>query len=77
MIQAPVTRVSDILERNSHLATLLDNEWIYLMVMDPKQENEIFKYKKGLQWESISNNKESAAVRKMEPSSLVSTELAI
>lgn len=77
MIQAPVTRVSAILERNSHLATLLDNEWIYLLVMDPKQENEIFKYKKAMEWVSMSKDKESGVVRKMEPSSLASTELAI
>jgi len=54
-IQAPITRVSDILSRNTNLKSLLDNEWIYLMVMDPKQNNEIFKYKKSLQWVSTSD----------------------
>jgi len=77
MIQAPISRVSDILERNSHLATLLDNEWIYLMVMDPTQENEIFKYNKALEWASVSNDKASGTIRKMEPSSFNPTELAM
>ncbi len=53
MIQAPITRVADILVRNEHLKTLLDNQWIYLMVMDPNQKNNVFKYKKELQWDSI------------------------
>ena len=77
MIQAPISRVSDILERNSHLATLLDNEWIYLMVMDPTQENEIFKYNKAMEWASVSNDKASGTIRKMEPSSFNPTELAM
>ncbi len=55
VIQAPIARVSDILARNSNLKTLLDNEWIYLMVMDPNQNDGIFKYEKSLQWESVSN----------------------
>ncbi len=55
MIQAPIARVSEILTRNGNLKTLLDNEWIYLMVMDPKQSNEIFSYKKSIQWMSVSN----------------------
>jgi uncharacterized protein YbcC (UPF0753/DUF2309 family) len=50
MIQAPIARVSDILSRNSNLKTLLDNEWIYLMVMDPTSNNEISKYNKSMQW---------------------------
>ena len=50
MIQAPVARVSDILLRNEHLKNLLDNEWIYLMVMDPLDKNNIYKYEKNLNW---------------------------
>ncbi|MFD2562344.1 DUF2309 domain-containing protein [Aquimarina rubra] len=57
MIQAPINRVSDILLRNENLKTLLDNEWIYLMVMDPKQNNGIFRYKKSIQWELMSDAK--------------------
>ena len=56
-IQAPVSRVSEILARNGNLKTLLDNEWIYLMVMDPTEENEIFQYKKSMQWTSVSISK--------------------
>lgn len=54
MIQSPINKVSEILTRNENLKTLLDNEWIYLMVMDPTSENEIFKYKKSIQWELAS-----------------------
>ena len=51
IIQAPITRVSEILARNENLKTLLDNEWIYLMIMDPNQKNEIFRYRKSIRWE--------------------------
>ncbi|EPR65336.1 DUF2309 domain-containing protein [Cyclobacterium qasimii] len=74
-IQAPINRIADILERNNHLKSLLDNEWIYLMVMDPMQKNEIFKYKKTLKWESASSNKASGTQRTLNTSTL--TELAV
>ena len=54
MIQAPIERVSGILSRNENLKILLDNEWIYLMVMDPLKENRIKRYKKNMEWLSIS-----------------------
>jgi uncharacterized protein YbcC (UPF0753/DUF2309 family) len=41
LIQAPVSRVNDILSRNKNLQNLLDNEWIYLMVTDPLNKNNI------------------------------------
>jgi uncharacterized protein len=56
LIQAPVERVTDILSRNEHLKTLLDNEWIYLMVMNPLKENKIYHYQKNLNWISASKN---------------------
>jgi uncharacterized protein YbcC (UPF0753/DUF2309 family) len=34
--------------RNEHLKTLLDNEWIYLMVMDPLNGNKIHHYQQNL-----------------------------
>ena len=55
VIQAPIQRVSTILENNEHLKSLLDNEWIYLMIIDPKQQNNIFTYCKDLQWEVPKN----------------------
>ena len=54
VIQAPVARVSEIIARNEGTKTLVDNEWIHLLVADPTQNNQIFKYKKSIQWESIS-----------------------
>jgi uncharacterized protein YbcC (UPF0753/DUF2309 family) len=50
VIQAPVRRVSEILLRNDHLKQLLDNQWIYLMVMDPLQKNSIMRYEKNMNW---------------------------
>lgn len=57
VIQAPITRVSEILVRNENLKTLLDNEWIYLMVMDPTQKNQIVRYTKSIKWLSTSEMK--------------------
>ena len=77
MIQAPIARVSEILLSNSNLKTLLNNEWIYLMVMDPKQNNEIFRYEKSIKWTSVSNKKESETVQEKEVKELVLAELAL
>lgn len=77
MIQAPIDRVSEILLMNNNLKTLLDNEWIYLMVMDPKQNNEIFRYKKSLKWTSVSSKKESETVQQEEIKELVLAELVL
>jgi uncharacterized protein YbcC (UPF0753/DUF2309 family) len=50
VIQSPKDRIEAILSRNENLTTLLDNEWIYLMVIDPLKGNRVEKYKKGMEW---------------------------
>jgi hypothetical protein len=52
LIQAPRKRIQDILEKFPHLKSLLDNEWIYLLVMDPTQNNEITLYQESMHWTS-------------------------
>ncbi|PNQ72040.1 DUF2309 domain-containing protein [Hanstruepera neustonica] len=54
VIQAPISRVSEILLRNDNIKTLFDNEWIYLMVLDPTDNNNFHYYEKRLVW--ISEN---------------------
>jgi uncharacterized protein len=61
MIQAPLERVTDILTRNEHLKNLLDNEWIYLMVMDTLNENTIVRYQKNLNWTAV-NEKDKVEI---------------
>lgn len=46
VIQAPKEWVADIIQRNEQIKTLLDNEWLYLMVMDPSKSNEMINYHK-------------------------------
>jgi uncharacterized protein YbcC (UPF0753/DUF2309 family) len=53
LIQAPKTRIEDILTRNENLRTLLDNEWIYLMIMNPLEDDKVEKYLKGMSWEPV------------------------
>jgi uncharacterized protein YbcC (UPF0753/DUF2309 family) len=66
-IQAPLARVSDILLRNEHLKNLLDNEWIYLMVMDPLNGNKMHHYQQSLNWDSASQKKNTNNVVEMMP----------
>ncbi|NER11588.1 hypothetical protein SAMN06265375_10346 [Muriicola jejuensis] len=53
LIQAPESRVEEILNRNDHLKTLLENEWIYLLVMDPTQSNQVRRYGAKMQWQAM------------------------
>lgn len=50
LIQAPLDRINNILLSNENLKTLLDNEWIYLMAMDPLDKNKIKQYHKNMEW---------------------------
>ncbi|WP_027137845.1 DUF2309 domain-containing protein [Gaetbulibacter saemankumensis] len=50
VIQAPLSRVSSILVKNENLKSLLDNEWIYLLVMDPADNNKWYQYERNLNW---------------------------
>ena len=53
IIQAPLEHVQDILSRNEHLQNLLDNQWIYLMVIDPSLHNEVIRYHVKEEWSPI------------------------
>lgn len=53
VINAPIDRVSEIVVRNENIKSLLDNEWIYLLVMDPVQQNQLFQYDKSVKWISL------------------------
>lgn len=50
IIHAPVERVESILRKNKHLQTLLDNEWMYLKVIDSMDSNEFKTYSKNYNW---------------------------
>jgi uncharacterized protein YbcC (UPF0753/DUF2309 family) len=63
-INAPLPRIIDILERNNHLKTLLDNEWIYLLVMDPTENSKIKKYEKNMNWSLLSNKNKQPITKK-------------
>jgi hypothetical protein len=57
VIHAPISRVSEILLRNENLQDLLNNEWIYLMVMDPLDGNNIQQYGQNGNWISVKTAK--------------------
>ncbi len=56
IIQAPLDQVKSIIAKNENLKALADNEWIYLIVMDPLQGGTFYRYeKKG--WSSTFDEK--------------------
>lgn len=50
LIQAPKEKIQEILLKNYNLKSLLDNEWIYLLIMDPTKNNLIDRYQKNINW---------------------------
>ena len=68
LINAPVTRITAILEKNNKLKELLNNEWIYLMVMDPTQNNQVVKYEKAMQWVAEATKKVDLKSEKIDES---------
>jgi len=57
IIQAPLTRVEEILDRNHQLKSLIQNEWIYLMIMNPLMANQISCYQISGKWALIGGEK--------------------
>jgi uncharacterized protein YbcC (UPF0753/DUF2309 family) len=51
VIHAPVERVTDILADHDEVATLLDNNWLSLTVVDPTQDHRAFHYEEDLEWQ--------------------------
>ena len=62
IIQAPLKRVEQILDRNFQLKCLIKNEWIYLMVMDPLTSNQISCYQSSGKWVLIGGEKSEQIV---------------
>ena len=53
VVHAPVERVTGILADHEGLATLLDNGWLSLTVVDPTQKHRAFHYDGALDWEPM------------------------
>ncbi|MFB6141028.1 MAG: DUF2309 domain-containing protein [Halosimplex sp.] len=51
VIHAPVDRVAEVIRSNEAVATLLDNGWISLTVVDPEQDDAAVHYRGDLEWE--------------------------
>jgi uncharacterized protein YbcC (UPF0753/DUF2309 family) len=57
IIQAPLERIKEILNRNANLKSLIENEWIYLMVMDPLTFNQMSCYQNSGKWTLVGNER--------------------
>jgi len=50
IIQAPIERIEQILLKNAQLKQLIINEWIYLLVINPQDDNQIHLYQSDESW---------------------------
>ena len=50
VIHAPVERVTGVLSEHDEVTALLDNGWLSLTVVDPRQDHQAFHYAGGLRW---------------------------
>ncbi len=66
IINAPLNRVESILKQNNHLQTLLDNEWMYLKVMDSADSNQFKTYKKNYHWSLDGTRSSDQNIEKIE-----------
>lgn len=58
LLQAPLQRVKQILKSNPETLRLLpENNWIYLMVLDPLQDNCVFTYQKNMNWQHLNEER--------------------
>jgi uncharacterized protein YbcC (UPF0753/DUF2309 family) len=53
VVHAPVDRVTEVLSNNADLASLLDNNWLSLTVVDPQQDHRAFHYEGDLNWRPV------------------------
>ena len=54
VVHAPTDRVTGLLADHDDLATLLDNGWLSLTVVDPERDHRAFHYAGDLEWTSMS-----------------------
>jgi hypothetical protein len=54
VVHAPTDRVTAVLADHDDLATLLDNGWLSLTVVDPERDHRAFHYAGDLEWTSMS-----------------------
>ncbi len=66
IIHAPLGRVELILRKNKHLVTLLDNEWMYLKVIDSNDSNDFKTYKKNYNWSRDAKSTSDYSIEKTD-----------
>jgi len=66
VVHAPVERVTEILADHEEVASLLDNGWLALTIVDPTQDHSAFEYAGDLEWTPLSE-KETASPEPVVP----------
>lgn len=67
VVYAPLSRVAEIIARNTILQHFFDNGWVTLTVIDPKDSN-VRRYKPGKIWQDWSSQNVNGAAENGEPS---------
>ena len=52
VIQAPLNKVREIVSRNPETKKLIENQWIYVMVLDPTEDNMIYDLRSDISFKS-------------------------
>jgi len=66
IIEAPIKRVEQILQQHNHLKSLLDKEWIYLLLLDPNENGKIKRYTQHMQWETLEDSLKESGIENEE-----------
>jgi uncharacterized protein YbcC (UPF0753/DUF2309 family) len=64
VVHAPVERVTDVLSDHGTPARLLDNDWLSLTAVDPRQDHRAFHYDGDLDWTPVSDGTEREPARR-------------
>ncbi len=62
IIQAPKERIAQVLRQNANHKMFLDNQWIYLIALDPNNNNIAERYEKDINWKAVNEVNDFAAV---------------
>ena len=63
VIAAPRERVNTIILNNPDIKNLIDKEWIYLMVVDPIQNDRMELYRKNMNWSVLSEGNNAPSIK--------------
>lgn len=74
VIEAPRDRILNIIERQSALKQLCDNEWIHLVAIDPDSDERLYRYHPQQRWSAIPAGDERIVIDNNDSSTISATD---